>query len=177
MRSIIYGTAAALTMAGALQAQAPAETKRANTPPPAPAPAAAPASRPRIGHAASAPAPAPAPAPVVVQGPVYYYPDNGYGGYIVTGAPYIVLTDGSVAANFGNGYERVLRPCAVANGVSQSQQNTTGRDALGRILPPPGIAALQAGSRGQLAGTMPARNAAACYRTDGSGRVEVVQAR
>lgn len=174
MRSAILGTAAALTLAGSLPAQAPAETKRTNTPPPAPR--TAPAPRARVGYGAT-PTPPPAPAPVVVQGPTYYYPDAGYGGYIVTGAPYIVMQDGSVAANFGNGYERVLRPCAASSGgVSQSQQSATGRDALGRILPPPGIAALQAGSRGQLAGTMPARHAAACYRTDASGRVEVVQA-
>lgn len=176
MRRTILAVAGTMLLGTALHAQAPKETKRANAPAPAPA------SRPRVGYAGTA-APAPAPAPVVVVQPqVYYYPDGGYNagygaGYIVTGAPYVVLQDGSVAANFGNGYERVLRPCASANGVSQSQQDATGRDALGRILPPPGIAALQAGSRGQLGGSMPARNVAACYRTDANGRVEVVQAR
>jgi hypothetical protein len=94
--------------------------------------------------------------------------------YIIGGGSFLVQSDGSLLADFGNGYERVLRPCASRRGVQQSQQEATGRDALGRILPPPGIAALQAGSRGQMSGAAPARNAQACYRSDGRGRTEVV---
>jgi hypothetical protein len=170
----LVGTAI-LGAAGSLHAQASTETRRANSAPAASAPA--PAKRPRVGYAGT-PAPAPAPAPVLAPPVYYYHPDAGYygSGYIITGAPYVVLQDGSVAANFGNGYERVLRPCATASGVSPSHLST-GRDALGRILPPPGIAALQEGSRGQLGGTMPARNTAACYRSDAYGRLEVVQGR
>src|SRR5882672_8750381 len=66
--------------------------------------------------------------------------------------------------------EPAPRACAATRGASPSQQETTGRDALGRILPPSGIAALQAGTRGQLQGAAPARNVEACYRTDGRGR-------
>lgn len=123
-------------------------------------------SKPRVGYAASPTPPAPQPAPQYP--PVYYVPG---GGYVVTGVPYVVLSDGSVAVNFGNGYERVLRPCAQQQ--QQSTQASTGRDALGRILPPPGIAALQAGSRGQITGTTPAPNASACYRTGAQGRLEM----
>ena len=66
--------------------------------------------------------------------PIYYL--NGYGP---AAAPFVVLSDGSLLANFGNGYERVLRGCAPVQGIAQA--NVNGRDALGRILPPPGIAA------------------------------------
>ena len=106
---------------------------------------------------------------------MYYYPS---GGYVVIGAPYQVLSDGSLLVDFGNGYERVLRQCALAqNNINNNngvQVNQTGRDALGRILDPPGIAALKAGSRGQAMGNAPARDASACYRSDAQGRVEMV---
>lgn len=163
MRRLLGTTVAALGFAAALHAQAPA-TRRASSPPPAP-----PAPPPRVGYAAS-PAPPQAPQAQIIQ-PTYFYAPNGY---YMTGASFLVLADGSVLVNFGNGYERVLRACASPGGVSQSQQDATGRDALGRILPPPGIAALAAGSRGQITGFVPARNAAACYRADGRGGTEVV---
>ena len=108
---------------------------------------------------------------------MYYYPS---GGYVVIGATYQVLSDGSLLVDFGNGYERVLRQCALTNNNSNNnnnygvQVNQTGRDALGRILDPPGIAALKAGTRGQVMGSAPARNASACYRNDAQGRVEMV---
>ncbi|MEP7001481.1 MAG: hypothetical protein ABI969_13435, partial [bacterium] len=130
------------------------------------------APKPRIGYAAD-PAPPPSPAPVQVSAPAYYYPP---GEYVVSGAPYQVLSDGSVLVNFGNGYERVLRSCAQSTD-NAVQVNQTGRDALGRILPPPGIAALQAGTRGQATGNVPARNANACYRNDARGRVEMITTR
>ena len=38
--------------------------------------------------------------PVYVIMPVYYYDAYGY----LTGAPYVVLADGSVLVNFGGGY-------------------------------------------------------------------------
>ncbi|MEO8336255.1 MAG: hypothetical protein ABI664_14850 [bacterium] len=166
MRGLVVGTMAALTFASALPAQEPAP-RRASSPPPAPAPA-----RPRVGYAGT-PTPAPQPAQVQIIQPTYYYTPDGS---LVSGGQYLVLTDGSVLANFGNGYERVLRACGQTNNVNaaEAQRNATGRDALGRILPPPGIAALQAGSRGQMGGTAPARNAQACYRHDGRGRAEVV---
>ena len=142
----------------------------------APSPAPAPAARPRIGYAAQ-PAPAPAPVPLQAPAPIYVYSQNGYvvspDAYIVNGAPYQALSDGSVLVNFGNGYERVLRPCAQQN-TSNGQVNQTGRDALGRIGDPPGIAALKAGTRGQASGGTPAQNAGACYRSDAQGRVSVV---
>lgn len=104
---------------------------------------------------------------------MYNYPS---GGYVVSGAPYQVLSDGSLLVDFGNGYERVLRQCARANNNNNNsvQVNQTGRDALGRILDPPGIAALNAGTRGQVTGNAPSRNASACYRNDTQGRVEMV---
>jgi hypothetical protein len=128
----------------------------------------APAKRSRIGHAASPP-------PEQVQPqlgtgqyapPIYY--ENGYG---VVAAPFVVLADGSVLANFGNGYERVLRACST--GQRPTQANVNGRDALGRILPPVGIATLQQGTHGQIYGQVPQRNVGACYRIDGRGRAEV----
>lgn len=148
---------ALLGLAGHLGAQA-------STPAAAPPPA-----RPRIGYAGT-PTPPPAPQPVIQQ-PVYLYAPDGY--VAVYGAPYQVLSDGSVLVNFGSGYERVLRQCsAPANSSYQANQN--GRDALGRILDPPGIAALKAGTRGQATGAQPPRNADACYKADQQGRVEMV---
>lgn len=131
--------------------------------------AAPPAPRPRIGYAGT-PTPPPAPAPQVVIQPIYVYSP---GGYVTYGAPYEVLSDGSVLLNFGYGYERVLRQCVPSSG-SATQVNQNGRDALGRILDPPGIAALKAGTRGQASGAQPPRNSSACYRADPMGRVEMV---
>ncbi|MEO8620921.1 MAG: hypothetical protein ABI625_07640 [bacterium] len=155
-----------LVVAATLPANAQTPARHSSPPPTAPAPA----PKPRIGYAAD---PAPAPSPVQVAAPTYYYPP---GEYVVSGAPYQVLTDGSVLVNFGNGYERVLRSCTQSTDNSV-QVNQTGRDALGRILPPPGIAALQAGTRGQAIGNTPARNANACYRHDARGRVEMMTTR
>lgn len=164
MRGLVVTTMVALSFATVAQAQEPA--KRSSSPPPAPAPA---AHRPRVGYAGT---PTPPPAPVQVVQPTYNYSPNGY---LASGAQYLVLSDGSVQVNFGNGYERVLRACGQNNvNAAEAQRNATGRDALGRILPPPGIAALQAGTRGQVTGNAPARNAQACYRHDGRGRAEVV---
>lgn len=125
----------------------------------------APAKRPRVGYAAT-PAPPPPPPVVLVAPPVYYVGP----GYILAGAPYLVLSDGSVAVNFGNGYERVLRPCQAQHGGVR-RAGSDGRDPLGRILPPPGIAALAAGTRGVLGGPMPARTSAACYSVEGGRAV------
>ena len=169
MRNALVIAAALVALAGSSGAQATAaaagQTKKA--PPPAPAPAA----RPRIGYAGT-PTPPPAPAPQPVLQPVYIYSPGGYVSY---GAPYEVLSDGSVLVNFGYGNERVLRQCARRS--DQVQVNQNGRDALGRILDPPGIAALKAGSRGQATGAEPPRNASACYRADQQGRVEMVTER
>lgn len=104
--------------------------------------------------------------------PVYIYSPGGYVSY---GVPYEVLSDGSVLVNFGYGNERVLRQCAPPS--SQTQVNQNGRDALGRILDPPGIAALKAGTRGQASGVQPPAGANACYRADQQGRVEMVTQR
>ena len=70
-----------------------------------------------------------------------------------------------------------LRACGQPVNAAQADRNATGKDALGRILPPPGIAALQAGTRGQMVGNAPARNTQACFRTDGRGQTEVVTGR
>lgn len=164
MQRIIGVTLAALTLASSVESQQP--ERRAATPPPAP-----PAAQPRVGYAAPPPPP-PQQAPVQVAQPVYYYYSPN--GYDVYGAPYLVLNDGSVLVNFGYGYERVLRQCAPVRSTAQTEP--WARDALGRIPEPPGIAALRAGTRGQMAGHAPARNAQACYRTDGQ-RVEVVTTR
>lgn len=145
-----------------VSAPAYAQAHQAATPPPAPA------SRPRVGYAAD---PAPPPQPVRTAAPVYYYQP---GGYVLIGAPYLVLSDGSLLVDFGNGYERVLRQCAVVNSNDGVQVNQTGRDALGRIMDPPGIAALKAGSRGQVIGNPPSQYASACFRSDAQGRVEMV---
>ena len=164
MRQILGMMAALLVLSAAAPARAQAH--HGSTPPPPPAPA----SRPRVGYAADPPPPPPAPIRTI--SPVYYYPS---GVYVVSGAPYQVLSDGSLLVDFGNGYERVLRQCALVQGNNNGVQvNQTGRDALGRILDPPGIAALNAGSRGQVMGSAPPRNASACYRSDAQGRVEMV---
>ncbi len=165
MRGLAGMTMVALSFAATLQGQEP-DKRRAASPPPSPAPAPA---RPRVGYAGTA---APAPAPVQVIQPTYYYTQDGS---LISGGQYLVLSDGSVLVNFGNGYERVLRACGQQRvNDAEAARNATGRDALGRILPPPGIAALQAGARGQMAGSAPARNAQACYRHDGRGRAAVV---
>ncbi len=163
MRGTLGTTMTALTFAALLPAQAQTTARHSSPPPPAPAP------KPRVGYAAE-PAPPPAPMPIRNAAPIYFYSP---GGYVVIGAPYLVLSDGSVLVDFGNGYERVLRPCAqlVNDNV---QVNQTGRDALGRIVDPPGIAALKAGTRGRALGNAPALNASACYRTDAQGRVEMM---
>ncbi len=162
MQRIIGTTLATLLLASVVHAQQP--ERRASSPPPAPT------SKPRIGHAASPP-PAPAPAPMPVAQPIYYYAPDGYA---VNGAPYLALSDGSVLVNFGYGYERVLRECAPVK--SAAQTDPWARDALGRIPDPPGIAAIKAGTRGQATGNAPARNAQACYRSNGHG-VEMVTLR
>ena len=142
------------------------ELPRRASPPP---PAAPNAARPRMATVAEyPPAPAPAPAPVFIAPPVYYVTD----GYILTGAPYLALSDGSVLVNFGSGYERVIRPCAPPAQTSAS--DPWARDALGRIPDPPGIAAIKAGARGRMHGTMPARSTLACYRVDAQGRPAIV---
>jgi hypothetical protein len=161
MRRTFCTTMAALSVAAALHAQEPAQKRRANTPPPT-----APVPRPRIGYAGT-----PTPPPAPVGQPNYNY-NNSPSGYFVSTAAYVVLSDGSVLANFGNGYERVLRACGSARKTAPADPYA--RDVLGRIPPPPGIAALQAGSRGQLSGNTPARNSAACYRSEGRGRMDVV---
>jgi hypothetical protein len=168
MKGTLVTMLAALVAAAVLPAGAQAAARHSSPPPPAPAPA----PRPRVGYAAD-PAPPPAPAPIQAAAPIYFYSP---GGYVVSGAPYQVLSDGSVLLNFGNGYERVLRQCAQARD-NTVQVNQNGRDALGRILDPPGIAALKAGTTGQATGNAPARNASACYRTDPQGRVEMVTTR
>ena len=162
MRQILGMLASVLVLGAAVPAHA--QERHGSTPPPAPAPAA----RPRVGYAADPPPP---PQPVRTVSPVYSYQP---GGYIVVGTPYQVLSDGSLLVDFGNGYERVLRQCGLAGNNDAVQVNQTGRDALGRILDPPGIAALKAGTRGQAMGNAPARNATACYRSDAQGRVEMV---
>ena len=160
MRRTMIAVLAMLATASALHAQ----ERRANNPPPAPAPRPA-----RVGTAAS-PTPAPQPqAPVQVVQPVYYYSPDAYAVY---GSPYVGLADGSVLVNFGNGYERVLRACAPVRQPTPS--DPWAKDALGRIPAPPGIAAIQNGTRGQAMGAAPAQNAQACYRTDANGRVNVV---
>lgn len=128
------------------------------------------ARRTTVAHASS-PADQPAPAPTT---PSQYAPPIYYqNGNVPVAAPFLVLSDGSILADFGGGYERVLRSCAPAQAPVQA--NVNGRDALGRILPPPGIAALQQGSRGQIYGQVPARSVGACYRLDGQGRAEVMR--
>ena len=170
---MIRNAFAIAVVVGALSGSAGAQTAAAASSPPKKAPAPAPAApRPRVGYAGT-PTPPPGPAPQPVLQPVYVYSPDGY--VVTYGAPYEVLSDGSVLVNFGYGYERVLRQCAVS--ANQTQVNQNGRDALGRILDPPGIAALKAGTRGQATGAQPPRNASACYRADQAGRVEMVTER
>ncbi len=125
--------------------------------------------RPRIGYAAAPPPEQPAQPPARPQFAPPIFIENGNA---IVAAPFVVLSDGSILANFGAGYERVLRACAPAS-QQPTQANVNGRDALGRILPPLGIATLQAGQRGQGFGQLPARNVGACYQIDGQGRVRM----
>lgn len=146
------------------------------------APSATPAARgalPRIGYAAPQPAllqPAPrrhpSGGPIYIVPQIYYY---GPDGYVLTGAPYLALSDGTVLVNFGNGYERVLRQCATI--LQPQSYDQTARDPYGRIPDPPGIAALRAGARGEMQGMTPPPTSVACYRTDEYGRPEIVTTR
>ena len=184
-----FGTA----IIGSLVLAAPADGQQASTPrralpriataadapaaahPPAPrhAPSSASVPRrdriPRIAYAADPPPPQAAPVYVV---PQVYFIENGY---VLSAWPYLVLSDGTMLVSFGNGYERVLRSCAVFQ--SAAPADPWARDALGRIPEPPGIAALRVGTRGQAFGGAPASNATACYRNDAQGRLEVVTLR
>lgn len=182
MRAAPWLTAAVVVLCGApLPAQGVLIPRHAVPRPAAPAPppvatpvpaTAAPARDgrlPRIGFAAD-PTPAPAP-PVVYVVPQVYYVQNGYAPI---GSPYLVLSDGSVLVNFGYGYERVLRSCAL---LQPSSADPWARDAMGRIPEPPAIASLRVGTRGQLYGSAPAAGATACYRSDTQGRVEVLTLR
>jgi hypothetical protein len=167
MRNAVAIGIALFALAGSSGAQAAAASSAKPKTPPAPAPA----PRPRVGYAGT-PTPPPAPAPQPIMQPVYVYSPGGYVSY---GVPYEVLSDGSVLVNFGYGNERVLRQCASNPG--QNQVNQSGRDALGRILDPPGIAALKAGTRGQASGAQPPAGTPACYRADQQGHVEMVTQR
>jgi hypothetical protein len=101
--------------------------------------------------------------------PVYYYTQDGY----LVGTPsYLALSDGSVLVNFGNGYERVLRSCAALSPAPVAR-DAFGRDALGNLPDPAGIAAIKAGARGQVGGPVPARNVGACYNAYGQGQIQV----
>ena len=168
MSGIVQFRLAVLMLAAALPSRAQTAAPRVSAP--------APATRPRIGYAGQ-PAPTPSAAPLQSPAPIYVYSQGGYvvstDVYVLSGAPYQALSDGSVLVNFGNGYERVLRQCAQQN-ANTGQVIQNGRDALGRIGDPPGIAALRAGTRGQVSGNMPAQNVSACYRNDAQGRVAVV---
>ena len=128
-------------------------------------PAARAQGRPRYGVAGKAPAPTPAP----VAAPPVTYIYNG--GYIVNGAPYVVQPDGSILVNFGNGYERVLRQCAQP---TRPQVDPNGLDAMGR-LPLPLLQPFNSGERGQVAGTMPPSNVAACYNMGGDRRPKITR--
>lgn len=164
MRALVGAMVVALSLAATLHAQEP-EKRRASSPPPTPAPA---APRARVGTAAS---PTPPPAPARTNQRAFYYSPNTN---LVSGGQYLVLSDGTMLVNFGNGYERRMRSCGQNANAAEAERNATGRDALGRILPPPGIAALQAGSRGTVSGNTPPQNAHACFRHDGRGRAEVM---
>jgi hypothetical protein len=132
-------------------------------------PATKPVRGPRIAYAADAPKPQPAPVAVYFAPPVYYYTVDGS----VAAAPsYLVLNDGSLLVNFGGGYERVLRSCAAFQPATVVR-DAYGRDALGNLPDPPGIAAMKAGSRGQVSGVTPAGNAVACYDAVAQGRVQI----
>src|SRR5689334_8742895 len=82
----------------------------------------------RIGYAGSAPPDQPAQPATRPQyaAPIYYEQ-----GVTTVAAPFVVMSDGSILANFGGGYERVLRACAQGN-QQPAQANVNGRDALGR---------------------------------------------
>jgi hypothetical protein len=167
-----HATSAAFALVASLSLSSTARAQQ--TPAATAAPATSAQSRgPRIGHAAEAPksdsSRAPASQPGVVTPPVYYYPNDGY---VVATPTYLVLDDGSVLVNFGNGYERVLRSCASLRPAPVARDQF-GRDALGNLADPPGIAAMKAGSRGKAAGISPARDMVACYNADGQGRVQV----
>ncbi len=143
MRRVVM-LASFLVAASVAQAQS-----KDNTPPVQPA-----AKKPRIGYAASPPPEQPQQArPPLPQ----VFVQNGF--------PFVVQADGSILANFGNGNQRVLRQCA----AQQSQLNANGRDALGRIPPPPGIAAYNAGTQGTIFGLPPGTNTVACFRRDEHG--------
>ena len=123
------------------------------------------ASRPRVGYAG---APTPPVQVVQVVQPVFLF---NQGVFYTSAAPFVVQPDGSVLVNFGSGYQRVLLPCARPRVVST---DPFGRDALGRIPDPPGIAALRPGAQGQASGNTPARSANACYRPTTQGSAEIV---
>lgn len=169
MRSLIvlaFASAAMVSPARRAHAQVlPSHTPSQAVPP-------APEAKPRIGYGAPPAPPAqPQPAqrgqgPVYIVTPVYYY--DAYGQLL--GAPYVVLSDGSVLVNFGGGYERVLRACQVAQPATP--RDPWERDALGRIPDPPGIAAMNAGTRGAAYGVAPQQSVGACFRHS-RGRVEV----
>jgi hypothetical protein len=164
-----HATFAALALVASLSLSGNA---RAQQPPAAVAASgtSTPSRGPRIGYAGEAPKADSSRSPgVVMPPPVYYYPNDGYG----MGAPtYLVLNDGSLLVNFGNGYERVLRSCAALR-PAPVPRDQFGRDALGNMADPPGIAAMKAGSRGQASGVAPARDRVACYNADGQGRINV----
>ena len=134
-------------------------------------------ARPRIGYAGT-PKTEPVqqgqrqsqPAPVVVYNST---PSSSREAYIVNGAPYLVLNDGTVMVDFGSGYERILRPCA-GSAPAPSPTDKNGLDAMGR-LPLPLLNPLSGGERGQVVGTMPARNENACYRVTKHRRVQIVK--
>lgn len=164
MKRIIGTSLLMMAVAASAHGQAAGEARK-STPLPAQT-----AAHPRVGTAAS---PAPDPSQTRVQplfAPPIFFQDGG--GNVLGGAPFLVLGDGSVLVNFGNGYERVLRQCAVPR--QPVDVNGNGLDVLGRIQPPPGIAALQEGTRGQMMGAVPFRNVGACYTLDAQGQALVV---
>lgn len=127
-----------------------------------------------IGYAAPLPPPPQSRTyvqPVYVQ-PVYVAPPSAQGsaGYVHADAPFVAQSDGSIVADFGS-YQRTFPACSAQLAASA---NVNGRDALGRILPPIGIATLNAGTRGQVYGQLPSQNTRACYRMNLSGRAELM---
>jgi hypothetical protein len=167
-----HATSAALALVASLSLSSTARAQQ--TPAATAAPATSTRSNaPRIGYVVESPKPEPTRAaasqPGVVTPPVYYYTNDGY---VVPAPTYLVLDDGSVLVNFGNGYERVLRSCASLRPAPVAR-DPFGRDALGNMPDPPGIAAMKAGSRGQASGISPARDMVACYNADGQGRLRV----
>lgn len=117
--------------------------------------------RPRIGVAGTAAPPAPP-----AQTPVYLYNN----GYVITAAPFVALSDGSILVNFGNGYERILRQCAVTRPVV----DRNGLDAMGR-LPLPLLQPFRTGERGNVDGSMPPANSAACYTMTNERRPRITR--